>query len=629
MVPAIALIRFFPFLLHILLLRAATASKCSKDEFSCTLGDQCISLVQWQDGIEDCVDASDEVCLPWQFDCKFGNPRCVETNRVNDGTINCQSGADEGCPPHYFVCSDRSACIEPTKFQDGVKHCKDGSDEPCNPTQFSCRNGGCIAAELFQNGHDDCKDGSDEECTASQFECTCGTPRCIGATLVNNQYRDCSDGSDEGNGTRTTSCDDGTPGRMASVATFSKETALCSKPNPCPEELGQVCILVGGAWRCVCKIGLVRPVGSTRCIPPSLLPAYLANPAANCTDYQKDVRLQIGRLKNTHLMAALQFEQPTHQPASILDSSLELAEDVPPTTVSKDAQMVMGTTKDGAQSDVTKRTVDNEMQDLETMLPDEELYRMLKSEGSCQPTGPADQCPGNNTACILDLQGFYYCGCVQEATLVDEQCVVLVDECSQGLSDCDPNAICMDNDHGFECLCREGYLDVSDRPTSRPGRRCRRLLNECSDPKLNDCDRNSKCIDKPNGFTCRCNYGYIDVSPEGARKPGKKCQRLVDECASRAHDCDKNAICADLPQGYSCRCKDGFVDASTDNQKPGRFCTQFSSDETKEGSICLNFGNSTKCSCASGYQDTDKQNPGRNCAKLTTDKSEVFIVIRS
>ncbi|CAJ0943046.1 unnamed protein product, partial [Mesorhabditis belari] len=620
----VASIVFLSILLFLISRLVDGATNCSKEEFACTLGDQCILLLQWQDGIEDCVDASDEVCLPWQFDCKFGNPRCVAASKVKDGKIHCQSGADEGCPPHYFVCSDRSACIDPGKYQDGKHDCMDGSDEPCHPNEFSCRNGGCIPGELFQNGHKDCPDGSDEECTAHQFECACGLPRCIEAKRVHDGRKDCSDGSDESNGTRAITCSDGVPGRPSSVAPFSKGIDLCAKPNPCPEELGQVCILIGGAWRCVCKLGLVRPLGATRCIPPSLLPAYLVNPVANCTDYQNDLRLQIGSLKRSSFSIDVtpsktnHFMDPIHQAASLIDNSAKTKEKELPKK-GKDARMVIGTTK--GENEVMKRTVENGLEDeeIDSVLPDDALYRILKKEGSCQPTGPPDQCPGNNTICILDLQGFYYCGCANGATQVGEECVVLIDECAKGNVDCDPNALCMDNTHGYECLCREGYLDVSDRPTLRPGRHCKRLVNECSNSTLNDCDPNARCIDKPNGFTCRCNFGYIDVSVEGARKPGKKCQRLVDECASKAHDCDRNAICSDLPQGYSCRCKDGFVDV--DQSKPGRVCTQLSGDELREGSICIVLGKSTKCSCASGYLDLDKKNPGRKCEKTIETKT--------
>lgn len=82
------------------------------------------------------------------------------------------------------------------------------------------------------------------------------------------------------------------------------------------------------------------------------------------------------------------------------------------------------------------------------------------------------------------------------------------------------DAICIDNNNptGYECLCREGYIDTSPTPSVRPGIRCQKrrdfiksvctiykyllrlVMNECRSPLLNDCDRNSFCIDRPIGF---------------------------------------------------------------------------------------------------------------------------------
>uniref|UniRef100_A0A1I7XAL6 LNR domain-containing protein n=1 Tax=Heterorhabditis bacteriophora TaxID=37862 RepID=A0A1I7XAL6_HETBA len=46
-----------------------TGHNCSKNEFSCTSGAQCISNVQWQDGIDDCWDGSDE--CKWLYPITF------------------------------------------------------------------------------------------------------------------------------------------------------------------------------------------------------------------------------------------------------------------------------------------------------------------------------------------------------------------------------------------------------------------------------------------------------------------------------------------------------------------------------------------------------------------------------
>lgn len=51
----------------------------------------------------------------------------------------------------------------------------------------------------------------------------------------------------------------------------------------------------------------------------------------------------------------------------------------------------------------------------------------------------------------------------------------MVNECTNSkLNDCDKNAVCMDNDLSYECLCREGYIDTSPMPSLRPGLKCRK-----------------------------------------------------------------------------------------------------------------------------------------------------------
>uniref|UniRef100_A0A158PBM6 EGF-like domain-containing protein n=1 Tax=Angiostrongylus cantonensis TaxID=6313 RepID=A0A158PBM6_ANGCA len=156
----------------------------------------------------------------------------------------------------------------------------------------------------------------------------------------------------------------------------------------------------------------------------------------------------------------------------------------------------------------------------------------------------------------------------------------LVDECAnRTLNDCDPNASCMDSPLAYECLCREGFLDISVDPVQRPGRKCMKLVNECSDARLNNCSPNAKCIDKTVGYTCRCSAGFVDDPSGVGRGRGRVCTKrgadsVVDECSSMVHDCDPNALCRDEAISFSCHCPFGFSDASSDPTKPGRICVK-------------------------------------------------------
>lgn len=56
--------------------------------------------------------------------------------------------------------------------------------------------------------------------------------------------------------------------------------------------------------------------------------------------------------------------------------------------------------------------------------------------------------------------------------------VIVVDECQTGQNDCSSEAICTDTEDSYECACPHGYIDVSPDIARKPGRRC--LLSKAS-----------------------------------------------------------------------------------------------------------------------------------------------------
>lgn len=48
----------------------------------------------------------------------------------------------------------------------------------------------------------------------------------------------------------------------------------------------------------------------------------------------------------------------------------------------------------------------------------------------------------------------------------------VVDECQTGQNDCSPEATCTDTEDSYECACPAGYIDVSPDTARKPGRRC-------------------------------------------------------------------------------------------------------------------------------------------------------------
>lgn len=149
-------------------------------------------------------------------------------------------------------------------------------------------------------------------------------------------------------------------------------------------------------------------------------------------------------------------------------------------------------------------------------------------------------------------------------------CVARVNECAvPSLNTCSRFADCIDKENGYECRCRSGYHD--DNP-SKPGTQCSFIINECDSPNLNDCDRNAICVDLPGGYDCRCRAPFRDEGPPG--QPGRLCR--LNECMDpKMNNCDRNADCRDLDDGYTCSCRQGFYDQSPNPREPGRVCVEF------------------------------------------------------
>ncbi|VDP18830.1 unnamed protein product, partial [Onchocerca flexuosa] len=152
-------------------------------------------------------------------------------------------------------------------------------------------------------------------------------------------------------------------------------------------------------------------------------------------------------------------------------------------------------------------------------------------------------------------------------------------------------------------------------------------VDECASRTKNDCDENAECIDKPIGYTCRCRNGYLDISEGGARNPGRRCHKLVDECQMGLADCDSQAICIDMTHNYTCKCPHGFADQSPDPiNKPGRICSKLinSCDSPNftgckwKHSKCVGIKDGFVCRCMDGYIDLSPANPGMNCSKAGT-----------
>uniref|UniRef100_A0A914WTS8 EGF-like domain-containing protein n=1 Tax=Plectus sambesii TaxID=2011161 RepID=A0A914WTS8_9BILA len=252
-----------------------------------------------------------------------------------------------------------------------------------------------------------------------------------------------------------------------------------------------------------------------------------------------------------------------------------------------------------------------------------------------------NDCDAPDRAICTDTDDGYLCRCRQgfldispdPAQKPGRLCKPLENECLKGVADCAKDGgICEDTPDSYTCRCAINYLDVSLDRQTRPGRQCKRLVNECTTGQ-NDCSPQATCTDTEDSFVCACPGDFIDVSPDPARRPGRRCLRRINECKENKHDCSPNADCVDTPESFRCKCRNDFVDESPDQQnRPGRVCRPQLVDECRLGThdcskhaTCIDQPSGFTCQCNAEFLDDSPNRitrPGRVCVAKPTPPPE-------
>ncbi|MBN3308080.1 FBLN4 protein, partial [Amia calva] len=151
-----------------------------------------------------------------------------------------------------------------------------------------------------------------------------------------------------------------------------------------------------------------------------------------------------------------------------------------------------------------------------------------------------------------------------------------VDECEQGLHDCQPSQQCLNSQGSYSCQCPDGYRKTGPECID---------IDEC---RYRYCQH--RCVNSPGSFSCQCQPGFQhSVS-------ASQCVN-VNECEMGA-PCQQR--CSNTYGTFTCRCDQGF-----ELGQDGFTCTDI--DECSYSSYlcqyrCVNEPGRFACLCPEGYQ---------------------------
>ncbi|KAK5644039.1 hypothetical protein RI129_007884 [Pyrocoelia pectoralis] len=130
--------------------------------------------------------------------------------------------------------------------------------------------------------------------------------------------------------------------------------------------------------------------------------------------------------------------------------------------------------------------------------------------------------------------------------------------CSSGICE---HGICLEQLHGYRCLCREGFI----------GKRCNIL--PCD---YKPCSKDSICINlnvanaTKGSYRCECPTNY----------EGPTCSTLVNHCFS--NPCLNNGNCTYNEDGYRCICRKPFYGTNCERQKDSDYILRFPRSSTTD-----------------------------------------------
>jgi hypothetical protein len=249
---------------------------------------------------------------------------------------------------------------------------------------------------------------------------------------------------------------------------------------------------------------------------------------------------------------------------------------------------------------------------------------MLCMLANCDPVATCDSTSGV-PICTCPATGYF------DSNGDGTKCADL-NECKAGTDECEQDSSCKNIPGSYKCDCKLGYV------FSRTDNAC---IDECIVLLSTTCAEEALCLKPQGAGTCRCAFGYMDVSAEqngsdcevDTRCVGLTCDPLalcvvgpndvpgcecpagysgdgttcvdIDECSDDAqNDCDANAACKNTGGGFTCECKLGF-------SGDGKTCVDedecaLDEDDCSRDATCANTPGTFTCTCKGGFTGDGK-----------------------